>query len=209
MNQLAVLNKHLRLAGEANAKITGVESRKKANEAIRGFAVEVGGFSLGELLEGAAQVTVQVPSVILGVPEPLAVCSVGGSTEIPTTELRPVEAAISASAEIYKGNPVLEPVTDHKFEVGEPGPGVMEVIGDTHVAEQDVVADPIPQVGGWPMTGEVSIMGLAPNRRSLRAKLPDGRTVSVERNLSNWKVADSVKCRLIRAGQYPLYRIVA
>ncbi len=32
---------------------------------------------------------------------------------------------------------------------------------------------------------------------------------AVERNLSNWKVADSVKCRLIRAGQYPLYRIVA
>lgn len=81
-------------------------------------------------------------------------------------------------------------------------------------AEPEIVTPPPDQptevklVGGWPMEGKLTVVGLASNRRSLRARLEDGRGVCMERHFKAWKVGDTVRAKLIRAGAAPLYRVV-
>lgn len=198
MNQLAVLNKHLRLAGEANGKIKGIESRKKANEAIREFC-GMGGVSVGMPAE----------TVVLAVPEAVAGVNQGGEALPAALRDKAVEAGVSASVEVYKGNPVLEPITDHNWEVGEPGPGIMpEVEGDTHQPETDIAPEipHVPMQNGFPVKAFVTVGSRCINPKLLAGKLEDGRQVSIERGFRNWKVGDKVECELLRSGGAPLYR---
>ena len=63
-----------------------------------------------------------------------------------------------------------------------------------------------PLIDSWPPSSPITILGLAPNRRSLRASLPDNRIVSVER-IPQIQIGATPQARLVRAGRYPLYRI--
>ena len=197
MNQLAVLNKHLRLAGEANAKITGVESRKKANFAIMQFCVGMQGVV-------AEAVGLPAETVVLAVPEAVAGVNQGGEA-LPASLRDEVVGGVSVPVETYKGNPVLEPITDHNWEVGEAGPGVM---GEVVTTEPPAEIPPVEMIGGWPVEAMLTVSGLAPNRRHLRGSLPDGKIVTIERTFGRaWKGGEVVKCRLIRAGGAPLFRV--
>lgn len=114
------------------------------------------------------------------------------------------------------------------MDQGEPGPGVVPVIAAevvlTPVSDHEIEGDnggsgmfypssvtmggPVEEIGGWPAEAEVEMLGLASNRRSIRG-VSGGKAVCVERSLGNvWKAGERVKCRLVRAGGVPLYRML-
>lgn len=129
--------------------------------------------------------------------------------EIQVTETVDSGTTVSLSVDCSVGETgILSPV------VGESAPKAVEtpvlpvVVGGAEVGSPPVVVtERVELVGGWPITGEIEVVGLAPNRRTLKGKLGDGRTVSMERSLKPWKVGEVVRAKLIRAGTYPLYRV--
>jgi len=186
MNQLAVLNKHLRFAREAYDKIKGVESRKKADAAIREFC-GVGGDIVG----------VPAETVVISIPEAVGGgISLGGGEASPS-ETVAVEAAVSApvAVEMYRGNPVCEPVSD--YEVKQE---------NVTIAQPEI--PPVEMRDGFPVKAKVIVGSRCINPKLLAGKLEDGRAVSLERGFRQWKVGDVAECELARAGGAPLYRQV-
>lgn len=82
---------------------------------------------------------------------------------------------------------------------------------ETMVTTLPAAETPVEQIGGWPVIATVAIMGLAPNRRSLKGRVTvgsDSKIVSVERK-PGVQTGSNVKGLLVRAGAAPLYRVVA
>lgn len=195
---------HLKGLERTWAEIKTSETHARARELLEA-SVGKFGLTLYEMtVMSLAEVSgVPAPNVIVAIPEAVEGGVSVGECQVSFSEGRPEEAA--RMVEIYKGNPVLEPITDSDWEVGEPGPGVMPE-GDTHESVAEIPA--VGMIGGWPEKAEITISGLAPNRRHLRGILPDSRVVTVERTFrKEWKGGERVSCRLIRAGAAPLFRV--
>lgn len=101
---------------------------------------------------------------------------------------------------------------------GERGPGGCEeeekaIEGDLPGTSgtfypETVSSVPEPKwIGGWPEYAFIEVVGLFPNRRSLKGTIGDGRTVHVERRM-DWRPG-RIKGRLVRAGASALYRTMA
>ncbi len=205
MNQLAIIRKHLKGIDVALGAVKVPETRNRAYDML----MEAEGRWWGDR---PRVVGVPAETVVIAIPEAVAGVNQGG--EALPAALRDEAvlggfvapwAVLTPPLETYKGNPVLEPITDHTWEVGEPGPGVMPEVVTT---ETPAEIPPVNLIGGWPERAEIVISGLAPNRRHLRGTLPDNRVVTVERTMAKeWKAGQKTTCRLIRAGAACLYRV--
>lgn len=190
---------HLKGLERSFEGIKTAETRKRAGGMIREAFIRYEGFEL-PCMQGEVPLGVPAPSVILGVPEAVEGGVSVGECQVSFSEGRPAEAA--RMVEIYKGNPVLEPITDSDWEVRDNLEGVADG------GDRPFIETPVAMIGGWPERAGVVISGLAPNRRHLRGTLPDGRVVTVERTMAKeWKGGQTVTCRLIRAGAAPLFRV--
>lgn len=195
MNQLAIIRKHLKGIDMAFDGVKTTETKKRAGGMIREAFHRYEGFCLPALEVGGTVTVDPVPAVTLVAdvyPGTLG-GEVGGLGVGVAAEVgRPVEAVETASVWVC----AVEEVTGTFAPSTLVGPEGVDVLPDK-------------MIGGWPELAEVEIIGLAPNRRSLKGWLvADRRTVSVERGLRSWKAGDVVKTRLVRAGQFPLFRIM-
>jgi len=194
MNYLSIVKKHMELAEVAYGNIVKPETREKAIGIIhesfarmgipeRYIAVTVGAVSSGEA----------APSVIVAIPEAVVGVSEGGATQTLAEVPKPVESA--KTPEMYKGNPVCEPVTDYE-------------VTDKPVANVPPEAPPVEMRDGFPVKAKVIVGSRCINPKLLAGRLEDGRQVSIERGFRNWKVGDVAECELARSGGSPLYRQV-
>ena len=122
---------------------------------------------------------------------------------IPTNTVNVVPSEFLGSGEALgcaPTEPPPEPKETPPTPIPEPPP-----VDNEHVAPGcEQFSEPL--IDSWPSSSPITILGLAPNRRSLRASLPDSRIVSVER-IPQIQIGDTPHARLVRAGRYPLYRI--
>ena len=211
MNPLASINKSIRELEASWPKCKTEESRGKARDAIAAACNRMGlGFFEMVVPDGVAGVP--APSVVMSVPDvfpgTLGEELPGGGVVVTPEVGRPVELKETGSVEVYNGNPVLPPVSDHEWE-GSASHSV--TVAEQVKHESPVLAPhPVDIIGGWPERSQIEIYGLAPNRRHLRGKLDDGRVVTVERTFGRvWTNGEKVACRLIRAGGAPLFRVCA
>jgi len=186
MNPLPTIKKHIRALDAAFDKIKSPETKKQAGGLIREAFIRYEGFCLPSLT------VTEAPTIA-----PQSSETLGGVTVFPAVPESSVDGLLAA----MQGDGVVASDEEPAVEGDLPGA--------TGPFYPETVVAPAEQIGGWPCTAEVEIIGLAPNRRSLKAKLvQDGRPVSMERSLQNWKAADRVAGKLVRAGQYPMYRKV-
>lgn len=207
MNPLAAINKNLRELEKAWGKIKSPETLDKAREAWHATHKRV--------------CPVREPEGRVGVwtDTALSEASGGGGATVTLGGDQNAPASVSVgsgfvSREEWKDGVTTVYPRDYKpfVDEGERGPGVCEheIEGDlegsgTFVVETVVPSVPEPQwIGGWPEYAFIEVVGLFPNRRSLKGTIGDGRTVHVERRM-DWKPG-RIKGRLVRAGAAPLYR---
>ncbi len=189
MNYLAIVKKHMELAEVAYGNIVKPETRAKAYEVVgkslgrMGWVAPVSEAGVGSVSDSLRSGGVSGEVGVMGAPE----------------EQKPAELKETAPVEIFNGNPVLTPVSDHEWEGG----------GETVTQAAPSVVIPVEMIGGWPTQSDMTVIGLAPNRRHIKATLPDGRVVTVERSMGRkWVNGETVRCRIIRAGAAPLFRIL-
>ena len=122
---------------------------------------------------------------------------------LPTNTVNVVPSEFLGSGEALgcaPTEPPPEPKETAPTPIPEPPP-----VDNEHVAPGcEQFSEPL--IDSWPSSSPITILGLAPNRRSLRASLPDNRVVSVER-IPQIQIGSTPQARLVRAGRYPLYRI--
>jgi hypothetical protein len=199
MNYLAQVKKHATLMEVAYGNIVTPETGSKAFEVIRDSLGRMG-FNPSGIPVGS---TGGVVTVVSGEPNSVTTGLCAPAVESPATVTEAAQDGLLMA--MINGGVVVSETPKVEGDVGSTS-------GMFTVEAGHLVKDPSPEpdkVGGWPAEAEIEIVGLAPNRRSLKAKLLDGRTVSLERTLTNWKAADKVKGKLVRAGAFPLYRMVA
>lgn len=192
MNPIASINKSLRELEAALPKCKTPESRGKARGAISAACSRMGLGFFPLVVPGGDSVGVAGETVNIAIPEPVGGVLVGVEGQATPEGEKPVEAKETGK------DAVLEPVSDHDHEV---------LVKVEH-EKIEKVPEGEKEIGGWPVEGRVTIMGLAANRRSLRGILEDKRGVCVERHFRTWKVGERVGVRLIRAGANPLYRVM-
>jgi len=220
MNPLASIAKNLRELEASYGKIKSEETREKAQIAI--------GMACGRMAVPPLP-NVDLQLVAFAKPESVSVAS-GGSVTLEADLGRVGENNVTASVSVGSvgvtgiktewkdGVTTVYPVEKPFVDEGEPGPGAcLPVVPEEPAVEGDVggssgtfypetVESPVEMIGGWPERSEINVVGLFPNRRSLRGLLPDGRGVHVERRM-DWKVG-MIRGRLVRAGAAPLYRTI-
>jgi hypothetical protein len=201
MNPLAAISKNLRELEKAWGQIKTPETMEKARDAwhathrrvcpmrepegpvVSAASVEGEGVSL-TVTFGEKQDAPQ--SVSVG-PERVYGSGVGESFKDGVTTVFPAD---------YK------PITEEPAVEGDLPGQTGTFYPETVTAEPEV-----NWIGGWPEYAQVKVVGLFPNRRSLKGSLSDGRTVHVERKMG-WEPGE-VRCRLIYAGAAPRYRTMA
>ena len=187
-NYVSACGGHLKRWVEGYGKIKGEGARKRARDGLIDLyssVVSVGG---GEVVTVVTGDTVTVDS---GTTTTFSVSTVSGDSSVASV---PVVAKETAPVEV--------PSVPVEIEGDVGGTGMIDA-----VVEEKAEA-PVEVVGSWPMVGKFDLIGLAPNRRTLKGRMVgDGRVVSLERNLKAWKSGDTVNAKLIRAGAFPLYRI--
>lgn len=203
MNPLASISKSLRELETSYGKIKTEETREKAQNAIADV--------MGRIRP--------VGAVSVWSDTALSEASGGGGATVTLGEdqKRPESVSVGSafvSKETWEdGTTTVYPAGYKPFvDEGERGPGVCEheIEGDlegsgTFYPETVVASVPEPQwIGGWPEYAFIEVVGLFPNRRSLKGTIGDGRTVHVERRM-DWKPG-RIKGRLVRAGSAPVYR---
>lgn len=204
MNQLSTINKSIRQISEAYQKIKTEETRKKADIAIRGLVwmytqgAGESGASVGTETVGGATVSIVAEMGVSGQESGKeGALGVQGSNAVVTSTSGGVTTVYPKGYVFSKEEPKVE------GDVGDTGTFYTETV----VTEPAVEAPKPEEVGGWPVRGEIEVIGLAPNRRMLRGRLVDGRVVNMERTIRVWKAADRVVGKLVRAGSSPLYRV--
>jgi len=224
MNQLAIIAKHIRGIDEAYHRIKTRETQKKANDMIVSgmtwwpFLMGLGGVPdsspnlpykdkspvVGESGASVGTETVGGASVVLGVEKAVEGQGMGKDEVLRAFENDGVVTSTSGGVTtVYpKGYVFSKEEAKVEGDVGDTGTFYTETV----VAGPAVEA-PKEKVGGWPVSGEIEVIGLAPNRRMLRGRLGDGRVVNMERTIRVWKAADKVVGKLVRAGASPLYRV--
>ncbi len=208
MNPLASIAKSLRELETAYGKIKSEETRVKAQSAIQK--------SLGEMCP--VQAVSQWSTIAGESTAPTATFSGGGSVTIGENWNAPESFSASSVGTTglmqtwVNGVTTVYPKKEEVFvDEGEPGPGsclpreIEGDVGGTGTFYPETVTE---EIGGWPMKAIIQIVGLAPNRRLLKARLGDERMVSVERGMRPWRPGEKVISKLVRAGSSPLYRIM-
>ncbi len=176
MNHIAIINKHVRALQATYSNIGSSETKQKARDAVVGMLSSWWG---SRETWGAGVVAMQ--------PIPVPV-EVSVPTEAVSTPVV-AESGCGANTE-----PVALPVIEG------------DLPGATGTFYAETVVAPVAQIGGWPVAASMTVIGLAPNRRTVKGRLEDGRVVSLERS-GSWKAGDVVGVRLIRAGTFPLFRV--
>ncbi len=196
MNPLAAISKNLRELESAYGKIRTDETREKANSAINSVMDRIQPPRV-ELRE------VTFPSIAPLVEEfmaPVATVTLGADQNAP--------ASVSVGSAYVSKETWKDGVTT-VYPAGYEEPVVEGDVNGTSGTfyTETVTSVPEPQwIGGWPEYAFVEVVGLFPNRRSLKGTIGDGRTVHVERRM-DWKPG-RIKGRLVRAGAAPLYRTI-
>jgi len=209
MNHIAIVNKHLKGLESAFAAIGSTETLQKAREAVRQTNLKLGIEPRSEMscLQAQSEGVAAVPTITFvvgrsdsvgGVSAPISSQNVCTATETGSDSL---------SSAFLNDGVVAEEPSDPKIEGDLPGcTGTFYY--ETVRTPESAAGDPeIELIGSWPASALITVIGLAPNRRSVKCRLPepDGRIVSMERS-GTWKAGDEVKVKLVRAGTYPLFR---
>lgn len=186
MNYLNVVGRACREIDKALGSIKNQDTKLKAYEIVRGFAWSSDAYGLWK-----ADKPVSEP-VVGGVGAGVAL---EGEKPVEAKETAPVGES---------GFPVVATVSDGTTTTVFPADYVPEVEGDvgstgTFYPETFTAGN----VGGWPQEAEIQITGLTANRRMFLGRLPDGRTVNVERKLG---LKGTVRGHIIQAGYRALYR---
>jgi hypothetical protein len=196
MNQLAIIKKHLKGISVAYAGIKTPETLKKAGGMVREELMRYEGFEMPSLAVSATLNGVSVLGGVEGGPE-------GGNAP------KAKETGFPGITTTTQGGVTTVYPADYGEDKEVEAQRIIQDL--TKEPATVTLAEPVPveTVGGWPVSPEVEVCGLAPNRRHIRAKLGDGRVVTVERSMGRvWTNGERVKCRLIRAGGAPLFRFV-
>lgn len=193
MNPLAAINKNLRELEKAYGQIRSEETRTKADNAI--------GDVIGRIRP--------VQAVSVWTDTALSEASGGGGATVTLGADQNAPASVSVGSAFVSKETWKDGVTTvYPADYEEPKiEGDLEGSG-TFYPETVVASVPEPQwIGGWPEYAFIEVVGLFPNRRSLKGTIGDGRTVHVERRM-DWKPG-RIKGRLVRAGAAPVYRTMA
>ncbi len=215
MNPLASIAKSLRELETAYGKIKSEETRGKANSAINSVMERIGPCVVTYSQPEVELRPVAFPSIAPLVEEfmkPVATVTIGENWNAPESFSASSVGTTGLMQTWVNGVTTVYPKKEEVFvDEGEPGPGsclpreIEGDVGGTGTFYPETVTE---EIGGWPMKAIIQIVGLAPNRRLLKARLGDERMVSVERGMRPWRPGEKVISKLVRAGSSPLYRIM-
>jgi hypothetical protein len=211
MNYIAMIKKSLSGLETAYSGIKKAETRQKARDEIMAACSRMG------VAVGVPAVTASVGGVVSMTVERF----IGDGRDMTVTcgdvPCKAVESGFpGVSTTTVNGVTTVYPAD---YEEGERGPGAFahEIEGDvngttgefeTVTTVPEPVSEPVEMIGGWPERTLVTLTGLAPNRRMMKGKIGDGRSVCVERGLGK-PTSGEHKCRIVRAGLSPLYRMLS
>lgn len=208
MNYDAMIRKHLKGLEETYGAITKDETRDRAREQIR--------MSFSRMAIPCWE-NVAVRPVPFVSPGMTVTATVNGDPV--SVVLEPVSDHAAELPMLVPPPPAVEPdlrsagittfcAEEPAIEGDLPGTSGTFYAETMQTESPPTVSESAPElIGGWPNHSLAKVMGLAPNRRMLKAFLPDSRIVSVERK-EPWTAGTEVKVKLMRAGSSPLYRMV-
>lgn len=199
MNYDAMIRKHLKGLEETYGAITKDDTRDRAREMISAAFARMG--------YGAENASPKLTGVADGGDRSFStVAPVGVISDASISFHGVVTTSTGGTTTVY---PIPPPAEEPAIEGDLPGATGTFYAETMQTDSPPAVSESVPElIGGWPNHSLAKVMGLAPNRRMLKAFLPDSRIVSVERK-EPWKAGEEVKVKLMRAGSSPLYRMVA